>query len=89
MECGGIERILWLTGNVVAHQGMWWHRENMMAQKGYGGSEGMWWLIKECGGIERIWWLRGDVVAHQGMWWHRENMVAQSGCGGSSRNVVA
>jgi hypothetical protein len=25
---------------VVAHQGMWWHRENMVAQREYGGSSG-------------------------------------------------
>jgi hypothetical protein len=35
---------------VVAHQGMWWYRANMVAQMGRGG-------------IERILWLRGDVVA--------------------------
>ncbi len=39
-QCGGIERILWLRGDVLAPQGMWWHRENMVAHRGCGGSSG-------------------------------------------------
>ncbi len=51
---------------------MWWHRENLVAQRVCDGSSGN--VVAE--------WLRWDVVAYQGMWWHRENMVAQRGCGG-------
>jgi hypothetical protein len=92
-----MERIWWLTGDVVTHQGMWWHRENMMAQRGYGDSEGIWWLIRECGGIVaqrfcggslgNVVWQR-ECGGSEGMWWlirecgGIDNMVAQRECGG-------
>jgi hypothetical protein len=67
-ECGGIERIWWLRGDVLAHLGMWWPS----------GSEGIWWLIRECGGIERKWWLIRECGG----------IVGQMGCCGSSGNSV-
>ncbi len=47
----------WNSGSA----GMWWHRENMAAQRGCGG-----WLIRECGGI----------VAQRGYGGSSGNMVA-------------
>jgi hypothetical protein len=53
----------------------------VVAQRGCGGSGGMWWLSGDvvaqrgCGGSAGMWWLSGDVVAQwgcggsAGMWW--------------------